>query len=95
VLLNLQGECRMSQQVLDKLQTPADRAGPAAAGEARPAELLFDLLDDRLREAVVDTIHRNAEQFDRPTSREWDEILEKHESADVSPGSVDGTVWAQ
>ncbi len=93
VLLNLQGDFRMSQQLLNKLQSPTN-AGQTGSGDSRKPQLLFDLLDDKMRLAVTEAIHRNVEQLNTELSKEWDDIFKKHEPADgaaATPIAPDGS----
>jgi serine/threonine-protein kinase len=94
VLLNLHGEYKRSQQVLDRLQSPAS-SNPAAANgtgghaalerDSRRPQVLFDYLDDKMRQAATDAMHRNIEQLDLQMSQEWNDIFKKHEHADAAP----------
>jgi hypothetical protein len=101
ILLNLKGEYNQSQRVLDRLQSPVKpSAGEVAANGANGAEpreaarkptVLFDLLDDKMRQAVTETIHRNVEKLNKQMSQEWDDIFKRHEPADAAPaGATDG-----
>src|SRR5262245_5479833 len=96
VLLNLRArECddldlrsnyyKQSQQLLSKLQSTTNSC--TGTGDSRKAQLLFDLLDDKLRMAVTETIHRNVEELNQQMSREWEEIFKKQEHAEGSPGN--------
>lgn len=90
ILMNLRGEYNQSQRVLDKLQSPEKPASGSEAGH-RPM-LLFDLLDDKMRQAVTETIHRNVEKLNQQMSQQWDDIFKKHEPAGAGPaGGTDGT----
>lgn len=82
ILLNLQGDYQQSQQQLVKLQSPVTGSGDPGSGKAA---VLFDLLDEKMRQAVTETIHRNVEHLKQQMSQEWDEIFKKHEHADVPP----------
>ena len=76
----------MSQQLLDKLQSPTNTAGQTGYREIpRKPQILFDLLDDKMRLAVTETIHRNVEQLNKQMSKEWDDIFKKHEHPEASP----------
>ena len=96
ILLNLRGEYRESQKMLDRLQSPAKpgtvepaTAAPGA-GDQRKPQVLFDYLDDKMRQAVTETIHRNVEKLNQQMSQEWDEIFKKHETPDAGPGTASG-----
>jgi serine/threonine-protein kinase len=96
ILLNLRGEFRESQKMLDRLQSPAkaggsDSAAPPGPGEGRKPQVLFDYLDEKMRQAVTETIHRNVEKLNQQMSREWDEIFKTHETPDAVPASGSGT----
>src|SRR5262249_20653271 len=96
ILLNLRGEYKESQRVLDRLQSPANPGAPDAgtvgAGDSRRRQLLFDYLDDKMKMAVTETIHRNVEKLNLQMSREWDEIFKKHEAPETAPaGAGEGT----
>jgi serine/threonine-protein kinase len=91
VLLNLQGDYRVSQQLLNKLQSPTNSGAPAAA-EGRKPQILFDLLDDKMRLAVTETIHRNVEQLNSEMSKEWEDIFRKQDHAEGAPAvTTDGS----
>jgi serine/threonine-protein kinase len=99
VLLNLHGEYKRSQEMLDRLQSPV-AANPAAAnqetvngGSGSPAgerdssrrnPVLFDLLDDKMRQAATDTMHRNIDQLNLKMSQEWNDIFKKHEHPEAA-----------
>ena len=91
IVLNLRGDYNQSQRVLDRLQSPARPTGAdpgAAAGESeRKSPLLFDLLDEKMRQAVTETIHRNVEKLNTKMSQEWDDIFKTHEPAESAAGS--------
>ncbi|HLJ11876.1 MAG TPA: protein kinase [Planctomycetaceae bacterium] len=90
ILLNLRGEYKRSQQVLDSLQSPVRSAGPDASDQRDSAHrqvVLFDLLDDKMRAAVAKTIHRNLEKINQEMSQEWDEIFKRHEQQDAAPAA--------
>ncbi len=100
ILLSLRGEYNDSQRVLGRLQSPTKPTGGdssvngADSGEshenARRPPVLFDLLDDKMRLAVTETIQRNVEQLNQQMSHEWEEIFKKHEQTDASGGSTTG-----
>jgi len=91
VLLNLQGDYRMSQQLLNKLQSTANSAGSSGTGDSKKPQVLFDLLDDKMRLAVTETIHRNLEQLNTQMSQEWEDLFKKHEHPEGSPpGAANG-----
>src|SRR5262245_16103879 len=101
ILLNLRGEFRDSQKMLDRLQSPAI-AGAAdtvvtnpGAQDARKPQVLFDYLDDKMRQAVTETIHRNVEKLNQQISQEWDEIFKKHETPDAAPATGSGSEGAK
>jgi serine/threonine-protein kinase len=93
ILSNLNKQYQRSQQELDRLRSPATSNALAAGdGEgrgsseresARPPPLLFDLLDDKMRHAASDVMHRNIEQLNQKMSQEWDEIFTKHDHSDA------------
>ncbi|MBI3863926.1 MAG: serine/threonine protein kinase [Planctomycetia bacterium] len=90
VLWNLRGDCQRSQQVIDKLRSPVKPAGttdqpPADGGPIRQT-VLFDMLDDKMRSAVAETMHRNIETLNQQMSHEWDEIFKKQEHAEAGGG---------
>jgi hypothetical protein len=95
VLLNLRGEYQRSQQVLDRLQSPVTANSVAANGgpghpegerdAARRQPVLFELLDDKMRQAATDAMHRNIEQLNQQMSQEWNDIFKKHEHSDAAP----------
>jgi serine/threonine-protein kinase len=95
ILLNLRGEYRESQKMLDRLQSPAipggDTATPPGPGEPRKPQVLFDYLDEKMRQAVTETIHRNVEKLNQQMSQQWDEIFKKHETPDAAPVTGSGT----
>ncbi len=96
VLWNLRGEYQRSQQVVDKLRSPVK---PAAAVEPAPSDrehasrqlVLFDMLDEKMRSAVTETMHRNIEKLNQQMSQEWDEIFKKENHSDAGPASSDET----
>jgi serine/threonine-protein kinase len=96
ILLNLRGEYRESQKVLDRLQSPTKAASEETAtlvpspGEARKPQVLFDYLDEKMRLAVTETIHHNVDKLNQQMSHEWDEIIKKHEHADMPAGTGNG-----
>lgn len=91
VLLNLQGDYRMSQQLLNKLQSATKGAGASESGDSRKQpQILFDLLDDKMQLAVTETIHRNLEHLNQEMSHEWEEFFKKHEPADTPAGPGSG-----
>lgn len=95
VLLNLHGEYKRSQQVFDRLQSPVAAIKESANGgsglpsgvrdSARRNPVLFDSLDDKMRQAATDAMHRNIEQLKLQMSQEWDEIFKKQDHADAAP----------
>jgi serine/threonine-protein kinase len=92
ILLNVRGDYNQSQRVLDRLQSPvksasADATLSGAAEPARKSLLLFDLLDDKMRQAVTETIHRNVDKLNKQMSQEWDEVLKTHEHAEPTPAN--------
>ncbi len=92
VLWNLREDYQHSQQVIDKLRSPAK---PAGAGEPPPGDrehahrqlVLFDMLDEKMRSAVAETMHRNIEKLNKQMSQEWDEIFKKQDHSDAGPVS--------
>jgi serine/threonine-protein kinase len=95
ILLNLRGEYKDSQVVLDRLQSPVkpgggETPGAPGAGEPRRPQVLFDLLDDKMRLAVTETIHRNVEKLKRQMSQEWDDIFKKNDVPEPPAGSGRG-----
>jgi tetratricopeptide (TPR) repeat protein len=89
ILLSLRGDYNQSQRVLERLQSPAKPAsaeanGSAAGERARKSPLLFDLLDDKMRQAVTETIHRNVEKLNVKMGQEWDEIFKAQDHAEPS-----------
>jgi serine/threonine-protein kinase len=92
VLLNLHSEYQRSQQVLDRLQSPVTASpvtantGTANGGSeaARRPPVLFDLLDDKMRQAATDAMHRNIEQLNQQMSQQWNDIFKKHEPTDAA-----------
>jgi serine/threonine-protein kinase len=99
VLLNLRGDqdhenYKRSQQVLDRLQSPVS-SNPAATNgtgghaalerDSRRPQVLFDYLDDKMRQAATDAMHRNIEELNLQMSQEWNDIFKKHEHADAAP----------
>ena len=100
VLLNFHKEYRRSQELLDRLQSPTTAnqetshgsagqiSGERAAGErgaVRRQPVLFDLLDDKMRQAATDAMHRNIKQLNQQMSQEWDDIFKKHDDHDAAP----------
>jgi serine/threonine-protein kinase len=79
-------EYQESQKVIDRLQSPAKAGSGETAtatpgpGETRKPQMLFDYLDERMRQAVMETIHRNVEKLNRQMSQEWDDIFKKHDA---------------
>jgi serine/threonine-protein kinase len=91
ILLNLRGDYNQSQRILERLQSPAKPASAEANGggtgdRARKSPLLFDLLDDKMRQAVTETIHRNVEKLNIKMGQEWDDIFKAHDHAE--PGNL-------
>ncbi|MBS0262332.1 MAG: serine/threonine protein kinase [Planctomycetes bacterium] len=84
MLQNLAGDYQRSQQIVDKLRSPVRPSGVgednAGKGEttARPV-VFYDLLDDKMRSAVMETMHRNIEKLNQQMSQEWDEIFKKQD----------------
>ncbi|MGE5191961.1 MAG: protein kinase domain-containing protein [Deltaproteobacteria bacterium] len=94
ILLNLRGEYKESQKLLNRLKSPAKPGGGEAptapgAGEPRKPRILFDYLDDKMRLAVTETIHRNVENLNQQMSQEWDDIFRKDDApeAPAVPGN--------
>jgi serine/threonine-protein kinase len=88
VLLNLNKDYKRSQQKLDSLQSPATSntqtpggSGQPSGDSARRHPVMFDLLDDKMRQAAIDALHRNIEQLNQQMSQEWDEIFKKHDAS--------------
>jgi serine/threonine-protein kinase len=82
VVWNLREDYQRSQQVVDKLRSPVKPAGgseqPAGGPEQNHRQLvLFDMLDEKMRSAVTETMHRNIEKLNHQMSQEWDEIFKK------------------
>ncbi len=90
MLWNLKQEYQRSQQVIDKLRSPAKAPGTGESGErdhaGRP-QVLFDLLDEKMRSAITETMHRNIERLNQKMGHEWDEIFKKHEPAEPAPST--------
>jgi serine/threonine-protein kinase len=92
VLWNLRGDYSHSQQIVDKLRSPAK---PAGTGEQPPGDrehahrqlVLFDILDEKMRSAVAETMHRNIEKLNKQMSQEWDDIFKKENHSDAGPAS--------
>jgi tetratricopeptide (TPR) repeat protein len=92
VLWNLRGDYSHSQQIVDKLRSPAK---PAGTGEQPPGDrehahrqlVLFDMLDEKMRSAVAETMHRNIEKLNKQMSQEWDDIFKKENHSDAGPAS--------
>jgi serine/threonine-protein kinase len=97
VLLNLHKDYKRSQQVLDRLQSPVTANAPSSSGPAgqpagerengRGRRVLFDLLDDKMRQAASDAMRRNIEQLNQQMSQEWDDIFKKAESHEAPPSN--------
>ena len=91
ILLNLRGDYNQSQRVLERLQSPAKPASAEANGGAgdrtRKSRLLFDELDDKMRQAVTETIHRNVEKLNIKMGQEWDEIFKAQDRAEPGAGA--------
>jgi serine/threonine-protein kinase len=100
VMLNLQGEYKRSQEMLDRLQSPVMVNSAAAnkepsngeagtpAGERDPPRrnpVLFDLLDDKMQQAATDAMNRNIDQLNLQMSQEWKDIFKKHEHVEAQP----------
>ena len=88
ILANLRGDYQESQKLVDKLRQPALQSSEAAgraADSTRQNQLLFDLLDEKMRSAVMETVHRNIEKLNRQMSQEWDEIFKNLEHS-APPG---------
>jgi serine/threonine-protein kinase len=92
VLWNLRGDYSHSQQIVDKLRSPAK---PAGTGEQPPGDrehanrqlVLFDMLDEKMRSAIAETMHRNIEKLNKQMSQEWDDIFKKENHSDAGPAS--------
>jgi serine/threonine-protein kinase len=92
ILLNLRGDYNQSQRLLDRLQSPvkpasADATGSGVAEPERKSPLLFDQLDDKMRQAVTETIHRNVEKLNVKMGHEWDEIFKAQDRAEPGAGA--------
>jgi serine/threonine-protein kinase len=79
VVWNLRADYQRSQQLIDKLRSPVKSAGAGERDEAQRQMILFDLLDDKMRSAVTESMHRNIEKLNQQMSHEWDEIFKKQE----------------
>jgi serine/threonine-protein kinase len=92
VLWNLRGEYQRSQQVVDKLRSPVKSA---AAAEQLPGDhehgkrpqVLYYMLDEKMRSAVAETMDRNIEKLNQQMSQEWHDIFKKQEHSDSPPAS--------
>jgi serine/threonine protein kinase len=95
VLWNIRGDHPRSQQLVDKLRAPVKPGGP---GEAAPSgndqvhrqPVLFDLLDEKMRAAVAETMQRNIEKLNRQMSEEWDAIFTQPTAPEGHPAVAPG-----